>query len=136
MSTGHFLTLPSVGPLFRVPSPALKIQISEWVSGFFGARVPIGLYEKCARTNGFSESDIFRFHPHPSGMRPKSEGLSHALPNRPPDCLVPSLIFWCECSYRTSRKCAHTNDFRHQTYTNLIHIHIGCVSNPRDSPTS
>jgi len=57
----------------------------------YGASVLIGLFEKCARTNAFSASDIFKFNPHPYRMRLEFEGLSHALPNSPPDCLVPSL---------------------------------------------
>ena len=57
----------------------------------YGASVLIGLFEKCARTNAFSVLDIFKFNPHPYRMRLKFEGLSHALPNSPPDCLVPSL---------------------------------------------
>jgi len=71
---------------------------------FFGANVLLGLFEKCARTNGFSESDIFRFHPHPSGMRLKSEGLSHALQNSPPDCFVPSLCSGRDFESHLSRK--------------------------------
>ena len=31
--------------------------------------------------------------------------------------------------------CARTNAFRYRTYSNLIHILTGCVSNSRDSPT-
>ena len=48
-------------------------------SRYFGASVLIGLLEKCAHTNVFRASDIIRFHPHPYGMRLKSEGLSHGL---------------------------------------------------------
>ena len=57
----------------------------------FGASVLIGLFIKCAHSNTYSISDIFRFHPHPYVMRLKSEGLSHELRKCPPDCFIPSL---------------------------------------------
>ena len=60
-------------------------------SSFFGASVLIGLFEKRAHTNVSSGSDTFRFHPHPFGMRLKSEGLSHELRKCPPDTFLPSL---------------------------------------------
>ena len=34
---------------------------------------------------------LLEFYSHPFGKRLKSEGLSHALQNSPPDCFVPSL---------------------------------------------
>ena len=68
-----------------------KIRMPIRALGFFGASVLIGLFKKCTHTNSFSASDIFRFHPHPYGMRLESGGLSHALQNSPQDCFVPAL---------------------------------------------
>lgn len=39
----------------------------------------VGFFEKAQRTNTISEVNLLRFDPHPSGMRLKSEGLSHGL---------------------------------------------------------
>ena len=98
---------------------------------FLGASVLIGLFKKCARTNDFSASDIFKFNPHPYRMRLEFEGLSHALPNSQPDCLVPSLcsgrsfeshlehekiqmpegFFGASVLIGLFKKCAHTNAF-------------------------
>ena len=57
----------------------------------FGARVLIGLFRKCARTNTFLVSCIFEFDPHPYRMRLKFKGLSHELRKCPPDTFLPSL---------------------------------------------
>ena len=54
-----------------------------------GTSVFIGLFEKVSCTNTFPVSDLFRFDPHPYGMRLILEGLSHGL-NSPPDCFYGS----------------------------------------------
>ena len=46
-------------------------------------------FRKSAAYQRFSASNKFQFDPHPSGMRLKSEGLSHGLTKCPPDTLLP-----------------------------------------------
>ena len=48
-----------------------------------------------------SASNHLKFHPHPSGMRLKFEGLSHELRKCPPDTFLPSL--WSGRSFESLR---------------------------------
>ena len=57
----------------------------------FWRECPYRPFRQGAPYQRFSVSNLFRFHPHPCGMRLKPEGLSHGLTKCPPDTLLPCL---------------------------------------------
>ena len=113
VSAGHFLTRPSVRPLFRVPARALKNPNARMGTRIFWCECSYRTSRKMRLYQRFSVSDIIRFHPHPYWMRLKSEGLSHGLKTchrqvfytafrvpaqalKNPNARKGTRIFWCE----------------------------------------